>query len=174
MISETGDLVVHASRGKLVMMALGSAAFVATGIALLTFAPGESIKIPIVATLAIVFFGACGAYAVRRLLSPQPAVVINREGIVDNASATGVGLVRWDEIAELCEYTFQNQTFLGIVPKNLDRVLERQPAWKRTALRANSALGVSPINIPQAVLPMPVSELLREIQSRYHVEVKRE
>jgi hypothetical protein len=107
-----------------------------------------------------------GGYAVRRIVRPEPAVVINSEGIFDNASALGVGRIRWDEIAQMREYTFKNQTFLGIVPKDLDRLLASQPFWKRRTIHLNVALGVDPINITQVVLPVRVSELLREIRQR--------
>ena len=88
-------------------------------------------------------------------------------GIVDNASALSVGLLRWDEIAELYEYRYKNQVMLGIVPRNLDTLLMKQPAWKRRLLRANVWLGTAPVNIPQVILPMKVSELLREIETRF-------
>lgn len=115
----------------------------------------------------VVFFGACGAYALFRIAKPTPAVVINRQGILDNASATGVGFIAWDEIDELREYRFKNQIFLGIVPRDLDALLAKQPAWKRGAIRANLKLGAAPVNIPQVVLPMSVSHLLHEIEARF-------
>ena len=169
MFSERNELVIPASRAKLTGVAFGAACFVVAGAWLVSLAPREG---PIVATIggaSIVFFGLCGAYAIRRIFRPTPAVVINGEGILDNASALGVGLVRWDEIAELQEYEFNGQTFLGVVPKDLDRLLANQPAWKRSAIRANLALGAAPINIPQVLLPLRVSELLREIRLRYPV-----
>jgi len=167
MFSDRNELVIPASRAKLVGLLLGSAGFVLAGAWMLTLAPTEGAVIATIGLASVVFFGLCGGYAIRRLVRPEPAVVINGEGILDNASALGVGLIRWEEIAELQEYEFQRQTFLGIVPKDLDRLLANQPAWKRSAIRANLALGTAPINIPQVVLPVRVSELLREIEQRY-------
>ena len=115
----------------------------------------------------VTFFGACGAYALSRIAKPTPAVVINRHGILDNASAVAVGFIGWDEIDQLREYRFKNQVFLGIVPTNLEVILARQPAWKRAAIKANLRLGVAPVNIPQAVLPLSVSNLLSEIETRF-------
>lgn len=134
---------------------------------MLTLAEEGGWFIGTVAVASVAFFGACGAYALFRIARPTPAVVINSQGIVDNASAVSVGFIRWDEIDELREYRFQNQVFLGIVPRDLDAILARQPAWKRSAIRANLRLGAAPVNIPQGVLPMTVTDLLREINVRF-------
>ena len=155
------------SRGKLVAAALGSIAFVAIGGWLVRRAPRDGIEAALAGLAAAVFFGACGLYALWRLVRPRPALVINHRGIVDNASALSVGFLGWDEIAELYEYRYQNQVMLGIVPKNLEALFGKQPAWKRRVLRANLWLGTAPINIPQVILPMKVSELLREIETRF-------
>jgi len=37
----------------------------------------------------------------------------------------------------------------------------------QTEVRANLWLGTAPVNIPQVILPMKVSELLREIETRF-------
>ena len=168
--TDRNELVVPASRAKLVGIALGAAGFVLAGAWLITLAPEEGLFVALVGVASILFFGLCGAYATYRIVRPQPAVVINGEGIFDNASGLGVGWIRWDEIADLQEYQFKGQTFLGVLPRDLDRLLAKQPAWKRSALRANLALGIAPINIPQVALPMRVSELLREIRSRYQFD----
>ena len=155
------------SRGKLIAAALGSIAFVALGGWLLRRAPHDGIVAPLAGLAAAVFFGACGLYALWRLVRPRHALVINRRGIVDNASALSIGFLGWDDIAEMYEYRYQNQVMLGIVPRDLEAVLGKLPAWKRRVLRANLWLGTAPINIPQVILPMKVSELLREIETRF-------
>jgi hypothetical protein len=165
--SDSHELIVPASRTKLVALALGAAGFVLAGVWMMVIVAKGSVFITMVGAFSVVFFGLLGVYAMRRLIWPTPAVVINREGIWDNASALGVGFIAWDDIARLHEYRFRSQLFLGIVPKDLEAVLANQPLWKRQAIRANLLLGVDPINIPQGILPMTVSELLREVQARF-------
>jgi hypothetical protein len=152
-----------------VSITLGSALFVAAGVWLISLwiNSGGSVFMGVVGVASILFFGFCCAYAIRRLIRPSPAVVIDRHGILDCASAVAVGFIAWEDVAELREYRFSNQTFLGIVPKNLDELAARQPAWKRRAIRANCALGAAPVNIPQTMLPMKVQDLLREVKSRF-------
>ena len=148
-------------------VAAGSVAFVVAGAWMLSRVQQEGVDVVAVGLAAITFFGASGSYALFRLARPRPAVVINSRGIVDNASALGVGLIEWGEIDQCHEYRFQNQVFLGIVPRDLEALLARLPAWKRSAIRANLLLGAAPVNIPQVVLPMKVSELVREIERRF-------
>lgn len=166
MFSDSGELIVPTSRTKLALVALGGIAFVAVGMWLLGRAQSPVLH-RVIGALSVAFFGLCAVYAIWRLLRPTPALVINRDGILDNASAVAVGFLAWQDIAELREYTFNGQTFLGIVPKDVNAVLQKQPAWRRSAIRANLALGALPVNIPQTVLPLPVSELLHHIDKRF-------
>jgi hypothetical protein len=165
MFSPSNELVVPASVRKLVAIAAGSVAFALAG-AWLVRNP-DNLTDVLAGAAAIVLFGACGIVVIVRIVRPTPAVVINDKGILDNASALGAGFIAWDEIADLREYRFNSQVFLGIFPKQLDAILARQSAWKRQAIRANLALGAAPINIPQVVLPITVTELLREIRRRF-------
>lgn len=167
----TNDLVVRASRTRLMALAAGSICFVLIGVWLTSLTREMGAPLAIVGMAAVVFFGLCGWYAVRRLARQEPALVINSEGIFDNASTLGIGWIRWDEIAQMQEYEFQGQTLLGIAPKDLERLLASQPAWKRSVIRANIALGAAPINIPQVILPVKVADLLETIGQRYGVQI---
>src|SRR6185436_15541060 len=59
-------------------------------------------------------------YVCYRLLRPRPSVIINQEGIVDNASALGAGLIRWEEIEGMFIYKVMGKPLLGIIPVNLE------------------------------------------------------
>ena len=167
MFSSTNELVIPMSRLKLVGIFLGAVAFVALGVLLMIIETRRGLFGKFMGLVATVFFGAVAVSVLYRMLNPEPAVIINAHGIVDNSSGTSIGFIAWDEIAEVSEYTFQNQTFLGIMPKDLDRLLARMPKWKRAAIRANLGLGAAPINIPQVVLGVKVSDLVREINVRF-------
>ncbi len=167
MFPESDELVVPVSRGKLIALVLASALSVSVSAWFGLFAPVESVVARTIALAGVALFLLCGAYAISRLVRPTPALIINREGILDNASALSVGFLGWDEIAELNEYQFRDQTFLGIVPKNLDALLLKQPAWKRVAIRGNLSFGAAPVNIPQVMLPLKVSALIDEIELRF-------
>lgn len=141
--------------------------FVLIGIGLMFDGSVDMVR-KVIAAFAVIFFAACCMYAMFRLVKPRPAVVIDQNGIEDNATAFGVGFLAWHEIAEMREFTSKGQTFLGIVPKDLDALLARQPRWKRAAIRFSLLTGGAPVNIPQTILPTTVSVLLRLIDRRFH------
>ncbi|MGB7923069.1 MAG: STM3941 family protein [Pyrinomonadaceae bacterium] len=103
-------------------------------------------------------------YICYRLLIPRPSVIINQEGIYDNASAFGAGMIRWEEIESMFIYTIMDNPFLGIIPVNLETILARQSIIKRFLFRMNKGMTQAPFAIPEGGLPMTVEELLTKIQ----------
>lgn len=81
------DVVYH-SKARLILVILGALMFVVVGY---WFVSGGARTLQVIGWLSIVFFGACGLYAVWRLLRPTPAVVVSAQGIVDNATANSAG-----------------------------------------------------------------------------------
>lgn len=161
------EIIIYPSKAKLLLIAVGALLFVAGGIYFAIESESLNLsywKIVLVSYIGVPFFGLCFIYAIYRLLKPQPSLVINREGIFDNASAVGAGLIRWQEIAELIPYSFMGQQFLGIVPVNVDEILARQSCIKRMVVKMNQALVQAPFNIPQNILPISIDELMYTIE----------
>ena len=167
MFPASNELVIPPSRLKLVGTLLGALAFVALGVLMMIIEMRQGLFAKFIGLVCVAFFGAVAVSVLKHLIILGPAIVINAKGIVDNSSGVSVGFIAWDEIAEVREYTVANQTFLGIVPKDLDTLVARQPKWKRRMIRANLKLGAAPVNIPQSVLGVKVSDLVREIETRF-------
>lgn len=159
------EIVIFPSRRKTALAFLGSVGFVALGVFLIATANGGSDGwfMSLIGGVAILFFGSIGLYIGYRLIRPSPALRINEDGIYDNASLGGVGLIRWEEIAEIFVYSLMGQKMLGIVPLDWPALLARQPRYKQALMNANAGVAEAPINIPQAILPMPVEELQEQI-----------
>lgn len=168
-------LVIYPSRTKALLVVLGSIAFVALGIWIGTpeiarrVAPWEVV---IASYVGVPFFSACGLYAAYRLAIRRPAVEIDSAGITDAASALGVGRLNWDEVDHVRLYKFSGQPMLGIVPRELDLFLSRQPSMRRRVMELNLTLGCAPVNIPQVMLRMKVGDLAELLHTRYGVRVK--
>lgn len=169
------SIVIYPSRGKLALFLAGALAFVAVGVWMVAVSwteEPEALFLPILGAVCILFFGYGAYYLLRRLVVREPSLIIGADGLLDHASATGVGFLAWDEIEVIVPYRFQNQRFLGIFPLDLEAVLRRQPALKQKAMKMNMALGAAPVNIPENILPMRVDALARMIAERYQVHVE--
>ncbi len=116
--------------------------------------------------IGVPFFGLCAFYGIFRILDSAPLVVINDEGIFDNASALGAGLILWDEIEGSGVYEISNQKMLEIVVKDPQAVISRQPWYKRYIMHINKGIWNAPFNIPQAAMPVPVEEVSQTINAR--------
>ncbi|WZY00205.1 STM3941 family protein [Bacillus sp. FSL W7-1360] len=115
--------------------------------------------IPVIAALGIPFFSIPTGYLVYRLIKPKPSLRIDKEGIYENASLAGVGMIRWDEIERIGMYTLVGQKMIGIVPKDFDTFLQRQNGVKRAFSSMNKKKEF-PISIPQGASDVPLESVL--------------
>lgn len=167
-------LQLYAGRTKLILILLGSIAFVVLGAWLGSCDISRRLElwqIVLGSYIGIPFFGACGLFAGYRLVRRRPALELDSIGMTDAASAVGAGRLRWEEVDHAVLYKYSGQAMLGIVPKDLDAVLLRQPAFRRFVMRSNLALGCPPINIPQSGLSMNLAELAELLRTRHGVRL---
>src|SRR6185503_5052164 len=163
------EVAIYPKKVKLLTIALGALLFVILGFYLAQNRVAMELalwKVIVISYVGIPFFGLCLVYAIYRLLMPKPAVVISDEGIFDNASAVGAGMLRWEEIADVFAYDFMGQRMLGIIPVNEEVVVRRQSPLKRVMAKMNKGIAPAPFNIPQTVLPISVDELLAKVEER--------
>ncbi len=156
------DIVLYPSRWKMTLIALGGLLFVLC--APLLWATGD-LFIQAVAVIDVLFFGFCALFALVRLLRPRPSLVLDQRGITDNASATGVGFIAWEEIAAVGMSRMGVNRFLVIIPHDTEAILARQSSFKRKIMAANMGLVGSPVAIPGHTT-MPLEEIMRHIQAR--------
>lgn len=122
--------------------------------------------------VAIVFFGSCGLYALKKLFDKKPALVFNNSGIVDNASSASAGLIPWSEIVGAQIFEIQKQKLLIIKVRNPQKYIARGNSLKQTLNKANYKMVGSPISISSNTLAIDFSELVAlfdQYQRRYGV-----
>lgn len=158
-------VIIYPSRFRLVALVLAGLGMTAMSV-LLAFVDLSLILRMITVYIGIPFFSFATLYALYRLLAPRPSVVLTAEGIVDNASATAVGLIHWYEIDQVAIHAVAGQRMLGITVRDLPALLERIDPLKRSAVQTNLRLGFPPVSIPQNMLAMPLEELLGLMEPR--------
>ena len=157
----SNQVVVPASRRKALRIVALGAVLVAAGFFLVRL-PGPWIFL--LGAITIGFGSVFGIYALYRVIRPGIAVEVDDQGLVDGASAAAVGRIGWDEIDDAYIYGVMGQTMLGIVPRDLEGFLQRQPWWRRVIIRANRGLGYAPINIPEVILSSSANEVFTAME----------
>lgn len=160
---------VYPSRVRTALVTLGGLGFVALGVVLcligLHTQDPRSVPALITGVVSIPFFGLAAAFGLIRLISPQPAVVLDNTGLHDRASLTAAGFLPWREIDNVVCLCLGTQRMLSIGLTDPDAVLARATPLPRLAMRANMRLHGSPVAIPQIILPITVTQLKSEINA---------
>lgn len=154
-------VVIPLSKGKIFLTLLGSLAFVALGIWFLGTKDPElsSPVVKVVGGVAVLFFGACGLFALTKLFDFRPGLVIDAEGIIDNSSAVAAGRIRWEEITGLSVTTIQRTQILNILVRSPEALLEGKGRLARLAGSANIGMTGTPVNISSHALKVRFDDL---------------
>ncbi|MFJ8624824.1 STM3941 family protein [Kitasatospora sp. NPDC093550] len=137
--------VYRSSPLRMVLVLLGSVAFVAMGASLLS---GEqSVKNRLSGGLAIVFFGLCAVVCVKRLVRGRPELVLDAAGL-DHVQ---LGRIPWQEIAavriRVITVRGATQRVIELVLADPARYLAGAPRYVRATAAANRSMGYGPANI---------------------------
>lgn len=160
------EIVVPGSRLKAILFLVGGTLALIVGLAV----AGAGYKAGFVMVLAGGIFVPVG---VARAFSRKPAVVVNREGIFDNASPVGAGLVKWSEIRGLCVYRQEGIQFLGIDVEHPHLILARATGFRGVMARFEGSEKDYPISIPQTFLTITIDELVERIAANVAVPIRR-
>lgn len=160
------EIVIYPTRSKTLATVFGSLMF---AVAAVFFLLTPDIYARLVGAGALIAFGASGIYATWRLISNAPVVVLNRDGLFDNASPFAVGWMNWSEIAHVAPRRTYLARLIGVVPHDRDAVFARVPPHRRWLVRALATMSHSPVNIPATFLGRRLDETQAQME-RYHNE----
>jgi hypothetical protein len=177
---DSGDeIIIKLSKMKIGLLLLAASAFVAAGIWMLSLDDAsiqsrrrfnDPVYVRGLGIVSIVFFGACGLVALKKLFDKRPGLVFNNSGIVDNASSISAGFIPWSEVLGAEIFEIQKQKMLIIKVRNPQEYIARGSSLKRILNKANYKMVGSPIFIPSNALEIKFSELTSlfdQYQRRY-------
>jgi hypothetical protein len=95
-----------------------------------------------------ILMGATGlVFFIRKLGDKKPGLIIDDNGITDNASGVAAGFIPWEDITHIYTTKVMNQEFIMIGVTNPEGYISRQPgALKRKMMKANMKSYGSPIS----------------------------
>lgn len=128
----------------------------------------NSTKLQIAAYGAILLFGFANIALSKKLFDKTPGLVIDNNGITDNAGSLSGGLILWSDIENISKFQVQGQDFLLIQVKNPDYYIDRQTSTlKRKAMSLNKKVYGTPIFISANALYINFQELFQMVNSRF-------
>ena len=109
--------------------------------------------------IAIPFFGLTATIALRKLLDKRAGLIINEEGIIDNASGVSAGLVLWSDIREIKVWGKDDKCLMIIVKNPQDYIDKATNPFKRGMMKSNHKSYGSPISISASALQTNFDDL---------------
>jgi hypothetical protein len=169
-------ITIPLSKGKLFLLLAGSVMFVAAGIWFWLEPENFShhilnsvTTVKIVGVLAVIFFGACGVIAIRKLIDSNPGIIIDQHGIIDNSSGVSNGIIAWSEIEGIKTTQVHNQKFMLLMVTHPEARIESQPgSFKKRMMKINYRMYGTPICISSNSLQCSFDELYKTITASYN------
>lgn len=159
------DIVIYPSKGKMVLLAFVLLAAAVMSGSMVVFR--QEMEVPVwvagVGVIGVLIFLGAFFWSLYRLFSHAPSVIVNRDGITDNAAATSVGLIRWEEISQITVFRMNYTNNVGIILVDHESFFNRLPSAKASLLKAAWRLTQVPISIPQSTLSVSAEDLARQI-----------
>jgi hypothetical protein len=166
-MSRDGDfpeVVILPTRSKTLANIFGSAMF---AVAAVFFIMTPDLYARLIGVTAFIAFTIGAVYSIYRLISNAPVVVVNADGIFDNASPFAVGWMDWTEIEQIHPRRNYLTRLIGIRPHDRYAAFARVPPHRRWMLRTLAVMSHTPINIPATLLGRRLDEVQRMIEG-YH------
>jgi hypothetical protein len=176
-MSSPHSIEITTSKTKLIRLMLASVVFVALGawfiISPATFKTSRFsgtlglFLIRAVGIAAVVFFGACLLFMIKKWGDKKPGLIIDEEGITDHSSAIPAGFIPWSDITNIVEISIYKNRLLLIKVKDPSIYINRQTGFlKRKAVEYNYKNYGTPIAIGAQSLQYSFDELKSLLQKK--------
>jgi hypothetical protein len=155
------------NKSKIVLMLVGSLAFVAIGTWFIISPPqlhnpvlGNRIFLIIIGAISILFFGICAVFFLHKLQDPKPGLIIDENGLMDNSSGVAAGLIPWSDIQKFVVIEIHRQKIIMVFVKDPQHYIDKAGnGFKRKLVTMNFKLYGSPISISANSLKISHDEL---------------
>jgi hypothetical protein len=147
---------VALSKSKLFGLLLLSGGFVAIGLWLIA-----AQEIWFLGLLSLAFFGVAGIFMLLKLFDLKPGLILNEQGLIDNAGGLSSGqMLYWTEIEDIWVTQVSSQQFITLGLKEPLAYIEKEPnSWKRRLMKMNHRLYGSPVQISTSSLKIDFHRL---------------
>ena len=122
----------------------------------------------IIGYCCFVFFGLGVALFAIKIFNKKPGLILNKDGITDQTSAIGIGLIQWSDIKNIYLEKVSEHPFIMIEVKNPQQYLQKQKnPIARRAMEINMQLYKTPLHINISLLNINAADLLDKVQTHF-------
>ena len=169
------QIEIPLSKTKLWLGIVGSFIFLIIGIWMLASNISSNrynpLIIKVVAIVAIIFFGACGIFLVKKLFDKESGLIISKKGIFDNTSGVSIGLIIWDDIVDIRVQQIMANKFITIHVKDPEKYIGKaKNKMMARIMKSNMNMSGTPISISSNTLKYNfknLNKLLIESYKKY-------
>lgn len=168
------EIIVYPKRGRMVVLGIVCILTALFGLllALLMIVGVAPIVIGLVGILIFLICSFSSIFYFKRVFTHQLSLIVSKEGITDNSSYIGVGLVKWEEIEKVEMINVSGQPFMAIYTYDPDLIVNRTENTEKILNETNQELLPSQVNIPIKNLAISIRDLLEGIVRYTDGEVK--
>ncbi|WP_435138264.1 STM3941 family protein [Formosa sp. A9] len=171
------EIILPVSKSKIMLLFVGALIFVAGGIQFVyapqifansKYRPKSPELIEIIGITAVLFFGVCAIFGLKKLFDKKTGLKINADGITDYLSATSIGLIKWSDIVGIGTAQVHSQKFVIVEVSNPEYYINlNKSRIGKMAMQSNyNSLG-SPISISTISLKITFTDLKELIETHY-------
>lgn len=164
------ELVFPLNRKKIIFHMVGQVIFIILfGLLFKTSVehPKDDLFLTILSPVMMVFWASTFFLSSTMLLSKEPGLIINSNGIIDNTTGVAAGKIPWDNIARAYVTKYRSVRFLTIEVFDVEQYLEQGNIFSRIFKWFNHTFFHSPIHISAGLIDIGFEELIETIE-RYH------
>lgn len=175
MTTNPSSIEIPMSKSKLTRLMLAALVFVILGVLFILrpetfknpFLGNSIVIVEAVGIAAVVFFGICLLFMIKRYGDKRPALIINESGITDHSSAIPAGFIPWSHIQDIVEIEIYKNRLLLIKVKDPSLYINRQTAFlKRKAVEVNYKTYGTPISIGSQAIQYNFDDLKTLLHKR--------
>lgn len=160
------EIIIPLSKKKIAIILLGSLLFVFIGVwGIIDTERFVSIRYSETVVfysgiIAVLFFGICFFFALKKIFSSKPGLIISNKGVFDNSNANSIGLIEWKDITGIERLEIASSKMLLIKTSNPEKYINssKNLITKKT-MRMNYKMYGSPIAIISNSLKINFSNL---------------
>lgn len=108
----------------------------------------------------LAFFFSLLPFCIRNLTGKDPALIIDKDGLIDRSNYLSIGRIKWTEIADIQVRAYGTLSIMVVDP---EKFIALKGMGSRAMMRLNMRAGETPFNLSAQLLDASLEDLMEAI-----------